>query len=508
MPVAEDSVFELPKWAKILFRFYAVIFLLGTIVVGVKLIYSVTTRGQELLAAVTGSMVSTSGIIAIALFASTLVILILQALYGIGVYKFKRWVLPVTLIISFNTLLIGLLNLLNINFTDIAELIGLLVGMVFMSLVAYAGIRYWNIFEGPARKLLIQVPLLLVMLPFIVFGALSQIFTDDPQINDNDLVFQPVEILSEFDNAHYSLPNIDDLPVQRQQSYESALAFAKDLEEKNLNNPEAINLINQTRGLTDNYIVASDKIGYQCPTLINNYGFDAVICSLNDIRDLAVLTSLRAGVEADTGNPDQAINTAVSIVRVGDLISNAEQPLLIEYLVGVALMNIGLESLERTINTSTSTSNQVITSAISKLEQSKIDTDAFADSLRREYMSMKDASESFEKFSNYFYQHNKTVNERAELFRKQIAVSSLGCNADTTNQQQEIEQLVDEIRLAQAKWPIISPNFIGKTLNSVMVASLNTAGQKGCDVNGLNQQVRELLRSRITAEPEPQDIDR
>lgn len=506
-PIEESVTYELPKWVKILFRFYAVIFLLGTIIVGIKLIHSVTTRGQELLTIVTDSVVSTSGIIAISLFAFALVVLILEVIYGIGVYKFKRWVLPLILTFSLSTLLIGLLNIVNLNFVGTVDLIGLLIGMSFMGLIGYASIKYWSTFTGSARKLLIQIPLILVLLPFIVFAILFQIFTDDAQINDSDLVLQPVEVLSEFDNAHYSITDIDGLSAQQRQSYETALTYAKELDGKNLSSSEAINLVNQTKGLTDDYIVASGKRGYQCPTSVNNYGFDAELCSLNYIRDLAVLTSFRAGVEADTGNKDQAISTAVSIVQLGDLVGNTEQPLLIEHLVGIALMNIGLESLERTLKTSATTSNQTIHSAVSDLEQSKINDTTFADSLRREYMGLKDASKSFEQFSNYFYQHNKTVNQRAEIFRMGVAISSQGCNADTSQEQREVEQQVEKIRMSATKWPVISPNFIGKILNSVVVASLNTAGQKGCEVNELNQSVQELLKKNITIEPELEIID-
>lgn len=502
-PQTEEVAAELPKWAKILFRFYAIVFLLYTIVVGIQLFYSVSTRGKELLAIVADSMVSTSGIVAIAAFA--LVVLALEVLYGVGVYKFRRWVLPLVLIFSFGTLLIGLLSLLKLNFDGITDLIGTLIGMAFMGTAGYAAVKYWSVFTGSARKLLIQIPLLLVLLPFILFATLSQIFTDDKHINDSDIVLQPVELLSQSDNAHYSLPDIDSLPAQQQQSYEAALGFAKEVQGTNLNNQEAINLINQTRSLTDAVIEASAKSGYQCPTSVNNYGLDAGLCSLNDTRDLAVLTAFRADVEADTGNTDQAIRTAVSVVQFGDLVGNTEQPALIEHLVGIAVINIGLESLERTLNTSATTSNQTIRSAISDLEQSKINNNnTFADSLRREYMGLKDASKSFEQFSNYFYQHNKTVNQRAEIFRMGVALSSQGCETDTTQGQKEVERLIEEIQLSPYEWPIISPNFIGKVLNSVMVASLNTAGQKGCEVNDFNDRVQGLLQSTITIELDPQ----
>ncbi len=503
IPEAEEEiVYGLPKWPKILFRFYAIVFLLYTLVVGIQLFYS------ELLAVVADPMVSTSGIVAIAALAFALVILVLAILYGIGVYTFRRWVLPLVLTFSFSTLLIGLLSLLKLNFDGITGLIGTLIGMAFMGTVGYAAIKYWSRFTGSARKLRIQIPLLLVLLPFILFATLSQIFTDDKQINDSDLVLQPVELLSQSNNAYYSLPDIGSLPAQQQQIYESALEYAKEAENTNLNNQEAINLINQTRSLTDAVIEASSKRGYQCPTSVNNYGLDAELCSLNDIRDLAVLTAYRANVEADTGNKERAIETAVSVVQFGGLVGNTEQPTLIEHLVGIAVMDIGLESLERTLSTSATTSNQTVRSAISSMEQSKIKDGTFADSLRREYMGLKDTSKSFEQFSNYFYQHNKTVNQRAEIFRMGVTISSQGCDADTTQEQLEVNELVEEIRQSPTKWPIISPNFIGKVLNSVIVGSPHTARLKGCEVNELNERVQGLLQSSLTIESETQDVDR
>lgn len=503
IPQTEEGVKQLPNWVKVLFRFYAVIFLLGTIVAGVTLVNSFTSRSQELLTLVFDSMVSTSGSIAIALYAFALVILILQVIYGMSIFRFKRWVLPLVLIFSFCTLLVGFLRLVNQNFTDIFDLTGLLIGMTFTGVVAYVAIKYWSKFTGSAKKLLIQISLFLIFLPFILFAILSQIFLDDPQINDSDLVLQPVELLSQSMNAYYSLPDIKNLSVRQQQTYDVALAYAKELEDKKLNNQEAINLVNQTKGLTDAVLEASSKNGYQCPTLVNNYSLDAEVCSLNSIRNLAILTSFRAGVEADIGNKDQAISTAVSIVKLGSLIANTEQPLLIEHLVGIAVINIGLESLERTLNTSATTSNQLLSSAISNLEQSKIDSNSFANSLRREYAGLKDTLETFEQFSNYFYQHNKTVNQQAEIFRMGVAISSQGCDAVASLEHLEVDQLVEEIRLSPTKWPVISPNFIGKVFNSTVVASLSSGSEKACKVNEFNQRVQKLLQNNIAVNLAP-----
>ncbi|MFT7507766.1 MAG: hypothetical protein ACI92I_000934 [Acidimicrobiales bacterium] len=498
IPTDENVVAGLPKWVKILFRFYAVVFLLGTIVVGAKLLHSY----RELTNAWGEGIVPTSVIIAVAC-----VILILEILYGIGIYRLKRWVLPITLTFSFSMVLIGLLNLINQNFTNITELIGSIIGISFMGLVGFASIKHWNTFGGSSRKLLIQVPLLLALLPLFLLTILTLLFPDDQQINDSDLILQPVEVLSEFNNAHYSLPDIDNLSVQELENYKSALTFARELDESDANSPEAISLVNQTRGLTDSFIAASYKQGYQCPTTVNNYSVNARYCNLNYHRSFATLTTLRTAVEADTGNSDQAIETAMSVIRMGSFMGNYKQSELLEYFTGIAMMKTGFESLERTLNNSTSTSNQAIISAISELEQLKVSDTAFANSLRKQYMTMKDASKTLAPFNNYLYQHNKTLNDMAESFRIQIPLTSLGCDTDTTVQKEEVEQHINQARLVYTPWSIVSPNIIGKTLSSVVIVSFNSAGERRCKVNNQNQAVQELLQNNITTELESQDDD-
>jgi len=496
-PLQASPTDELPKWVKILFRFYAIIFVLYTLLAGIYVVYGLTA-----LFSFTDFSSTPLKIGVIIFFVLGLIFLIFQILYGFGVYTFKRWVLPIALTFSFSTLLSGLLTLINNDYEGVAYLIGLLIGMTLMGILGYTSLKYWHYFEGSARKLIVQIPLLIVLIPVLVFTTLSQVFTDDPFINDSDIVLQPVELLPESDNAHYSIPNIENLSASERQTFDVALAYTKAFNEVNSSSTEAINFVNATKNLTDSYIAASTKIDYQCPTTVNNYTINAQTCNLNGIRDLALLTAFRARVEADTGNLEQAISTAVSVVKLGSLIGNTDHPLLLEYLVGIAVMNIGLESLERHLGESASTSNEASLAVLSELNESRINDTAYAQSLRREYMSHKDSTKSFAAFGSYFYQHNKTVNQQAEFFRKSAAVSSLGCSADKSQEQQEIERLVQEITESPSKLPIISPNFIGKTLNSVIFASLNIIDLKGCDVNEYNERIQKLLKGRIIQEPE------
>jgi len=249
--------------------FYIVFLLLGTIAVSL-FIHSVTSLIQEQSAIITDSQTSVSNTVATIPFTIIAIIVIMGIFYGIGLYKFRRWVLPLVITFSFITLLIGILKVINFNFTSITDLIILLAVMTFMGLAGFASIKYWSVSTGPARKLLIQIPLLLALLPFIVFATLLQLYPDDSQINDEDLVLQPTKILPKLDNAHYSLPDTDNLSLLQQQNYEAVLTYAKEIDEESLNNPKAIDLVHKTKELTDSYIDASDKRGYQCPTLLNN----------------------------------------------------------------------------------------------------------------------------------------------------------------------------------------------------------------------------------------------
>jgi hypothetical protein len=496
-----DSVsiekYELPKWVKILFRFHAIVFLVGTILFGTAIIYSVTTTGLKLLSIFTGPMILIPSIITTALFVFVLIIMILEVVYGISVYKFKRWVLPVTLTLSFSSILVGLLNIMNFKLADSAELIGSIIGVAFMSLISYIGIKYRNAFEGPARKLLVQIPLLLFLLPFIVFATLNQIFIDDSQLNDSDLVLDRIEILKESENAHYSFPVIDDFSEQQKQQYESALAFAKKPEVgESFDSVEAIDHLKNVENITDSFIEASDKRAYQCPSVTNEYGAATLLCSLNSIRDLAVLMSMRAGVEAELGNSDQAIETSMAIVRMGSLLSNAEQPITIEYLVGIALLSIGMDSLDKVLEQSSSTTIEKLERAASELEGYKLDGSSFATSLQRNYMSMKEDMKPFENFAGYVYHHNKTTNDLVEYTRKQITVAVAGCGTDYSNTYEQLNTYVEEEKKELGVVLLISPNSIGEILNSVVISSAMIFRERECELNELNQLLQGKLKEK------------
>ena len=79
------------------------------------------------LSSIVGDIIGLIGLIIL-----VLVLLSLEVLYGVGVYKCKRWVLPIALVFSLSSIVFGGIYLFNQNFSGIFELLGVLVGMAFM----------------------------------------------------------------------------------------------------------------------------------------------------------------------------------------------------------------------------------------------------------------------------------------------------------------------------------------------------------------------------------------
>ncbi len=226
------------------------------------------------------------------------------------------------------------------------------------------------------------------------------------------------------------------------------------------------------------------------------------MCSLTHINNLATLTLLRAEVEFANNDFDQALSTAIAVVSLGGLIGNSEYPTLIELLVGINTKNMGLQSIERMLNNPEITiSYQIAQSIIEILKQSRIKDTAFADSLCVEYMTSKETLATFEQFSNYFYQHNKTTNHRAEMYRIIIDLSLQECDVVAVNEQDYMNEFTEDILHLPTGWRVLLPNSVGKILNSVMFNPLLSASTLTCSVNELNEKIHDSLkRERDTSQ--------
>ncbi len=496
-PVPSVTLSEptMPKWFKWLFRTYAVLLLVGAIFVAVKFGLNIISQVGAFPLFLSESPLSPTNLFVIGFAALAALVIVLIIAYSVDLFRLRRWSLPVLLFFVVSSSLVAVLSMLRGNYANTGELIGIIVYLTIIFSIGYGAWSYRSAFFGPARKLWIQIPLLIVLVPIAFFSTLAQIYTDDDAINDADLILPSVTVLSETDNAHFALPKIDTLSPSERTAFDKAGEYYRALEKnENIDVGAASIVLGDLAEITDRFVRVSGASEYQCPSSVNTHGLDAVICPLHELRDMAQIVALRSYVEATQGNTEAALVSAFAPARLGKLVS-AEQPLLIEHLVGIALVRIGVESVERTVNQATSSLSVETSSAIAReLAVYEFDGSSLENSLKREYMSGKEVLRPFEQVGGYAFHYNSTNNEFAELARQNIEISGAECGDDLVQKMSALEASIDEERRSPMWWTLLKPNSIGGIMKSVFSSSLGGAREKECKLNEINETLQQRLR--------------
>ena len=501
-PTVVTDAQTLPTWVRWTFRFYAVYTLFLVIVTGANLVYSLIINNQNLMGELWGETFPLETIVIASFAIHGILLLLLLLFFAIGTFRYKRWVLPLILIFSFHAIIVTTLQIFIHQIGGLATFGFSILHLGLALLLSYAAVQYWSRFADSARRLLIQVPLLFLLLPYLVFPILFALFPDDKTINDQDLLLEPVALLAPEDNVYYALPDMENVSEHTQEAIDTSLRIMREEDTIiNTSDPMIQSLVEETKELTDAFLVAAERTGYQCPTSINNYSLEAELCSsLSNIQTLALLTSLRAQVETETTTVDEALLTATNIIQFGTHFTHAEQPQLIEYLVGMAVQGIGMNALEQILLVENVPSHNTITTVNAALERAKVSHASFADIFKLEYTLHRKTSEVLAENSNYFYQHNRTMNKLALNTRYQIAAVSKGCDADTSAEEAAVEEMLENTLSVQNISSFIQPNFIGKVLFSVIGTSITNLNDSTCELNERNQELQAQLQSKISSD--------
>ena len=490
----------LPKWVRWLFRFYAVYALFLMIASSFHLIYTLVSKNQGLMNDPVLSFgdsealpLATEVIISLAVHGALLSLLLVFVI--IGTLRLRKWVLPLVLIFSLHTIVVTTLSIFTGQLDGVAVLLFTLLNLGVAVVIGYPSMRYWSGFAGSTRRLLVQIPLLFFLLPHLVFPVLFALFPDDATINDQDLVLEPVVLLASEDNAHYALPNMDDHSEDIQELINTATRIMREDDGIDVTDPLVQSIVEETRELTDAFLVAAERVGYQCPTSVNNYSYDAVFCSIGDIQTLATLTSLRAQVEAETLGIDEGLLTAASIVQFSTHVTRAEQSPLIELLVGIAIQTTGMDAIEQILQTEEGPATSTVQAITTTLEEAEVPETALVNALRYEYTTHRETGKALAQYSNYFYQHNKTTNMFAQSTRYSIEAVEKGCGADTSAEEAAVEAMLDKALSAQNILTAVQPNFIGRVLFSVIASSFLGLNDSVCELNERNQELQNTLSS-------------
>lgn len=240
------------------------------------------------------------------------------------------------------------------------------------------------------------------------------------------------------------------------------------------------------------FAVASTKKYYQQPEFSRPETIQILteLPSLNKLRYLGVLKQKEALLAHEQGDGTQAIKIALQNVKLGKLMQETQGPLM-TMLVGIAISNLGHETLQDILASPTVSSHNFATA----FNIEKYEPDATKNDLpfRSEYQSMRSmlnmpsmGDTLSAKASNlmFWYKPNETHNMFVDLGTYWIDNTYKGCK-DVDERPKDgfphmgvFDQGGSDILFLSRVY--LTPNVVGKLLYSVVAASLNSANVKQC----------------------------
>jgi len=339
--------------------------------------------------------------------------------------------------------------------------------------------------------LLSLVGLLLFVLLFVITAG-----RDHGSIDDSDMLIQPASVLAEVDNAHYSLPVFDDFTNEQQVVIEAALDIARDYD---VADRESIQqAVTTTKPLTDAFIAASNRAGYQCPDALNNYSYGVEYCALSDIRDLAQLTMLRAYESMLSGEVDAAIEESLAVVSMASILTESQHH-KITHLVSMALYNMTHDQLVVILQDANDEQKVIIQQTIQEYSP---EPTKFANAMKAEYMSYKsmirtmdtntvsDQYGEFDKPGPYSLHPNRTTEKVYDFMKLRSEYYALPCIERSPVLEGLIQEEViasTDLTLSRSLGMLILPNRIGERFYVRIIAAM--AGDNYCDVESLYEEL-------------------
>lgn len=332
------------------------------------------------------------------------------------------------------------------------------------------------------RLLGLQIFTIITLLPATVFILLTVVFTDQSLQDDSLLRLQTVEPLAPENNLYATLTSFGtELPSVAKEAIELTKEYPTQWSQSTANQ-----LLQQLQPYVSAYVKANEQ-AYQCPSSVNDFAMDAEMCSLNLLRDYATIMKFAAITEAERGNITLAQEYAQAAITNGLTLVQSDNVTTIEYLVGLASINIGLDTLE--ILKQDDASNQQSISTL--LEDVSIPITTLRTPLQREYLGLRIAiDESLDLPQTYLYHPNRTRNELFTFMNKAIDNSATACDvsADTLSQTDiELREYVESVQ--RNTFNPTRPNLIGNIYLSVVLGSMSSVGKNVCDTNERIQNI-------------------
>lgn len=190
-------------------------------------------------------------------------------------------------------------------------------------------------------------------------------------------------------------------------------------------------LVSETDELATLYSAASERSRYQCLTELDSEVSGAVslpVCNGTNVQDLSRVMVARAVYFSNVGATAEARQHMQAVLEIGSLLlQDAGRKNMTDVLLGIRIMNLALDAVERDVLI-------VIDTASYQIEQSVLGR-----ALKGEYDWFKTAlaAGSFDvqkRRSTYAFQPNQTLNEYADVMRLNQQIVLTPCEMDVPPQ--------------------------------------------------------------------------
>jgi len=508
-----EELVLLPRLVKFLLRFYAVISLIGSLLF---LIANLTKDGTSSFfkhieftwLMITGSP---GTVLESWIFFIPILYFLLLAIYYVGLFRLRRWAVAITVFVVIGIVLRFLYRVLVVgnDFVWSTPLSLESFWVVLSIAVVVCSILYRKSLLGPGRKLWLQIPTIIALLPTTLFVGLSVIFVDNKTLNDAHVLPTDQSIVADADNAYLALILKEEMTTVELAALKKVSALHKDLisGEKIVNPSELHSVVTETKRISDAFIGASKLSSIQCPSYVNKMNLPVGGCELNTIRDTALLLYLRMIDGVNQGDYQDAVTASVAIVNFSHHFEQMSTNVsLIEYLVSSVVRKVGYDAIEYILSEIEKLHNQgLIEQSIvdeikiairSALEKTKPDANALVNSWQVEYESLKQASGfPMDVPSNYFWHPNRTLQNFADIIGLRIKHQLQVCGS--VEEKLSLQILESTMSKYVEKETIYSylfkPNAIGEILNSVVIPSESEYKSQYCTIEQRHGLLQETV---------------
>ena len=475
-----------PRWLSLMFKIWAVLGFVILSAISITIVISAIKTGVKL-EGLEGIDSFVSYVVS-GLYAAGFIGSVIYTIVYWGAFKLRKWVIPLLLVLSF----FSVVNAFAILFLQPVQQAGPIIHSLFSCLIAtaLAVLAYINrrYFIGTSWRSSPQVFFLVIALPALLVSSLSVLFPDLPDFNDADIVLHEVALPPKEGNAYFVLIEMNG--QVKEPAKETRDEYDQFLEGTAWNQGMVDATLAENEDALKNMRYAVTFPYYQCPSTAKSITINTELCPLSYLRGSAKMAGLSALSSARKGDFKGAIDDALMPVRIGQLLIDAPRTTLIDYLVGIAMKNIGLKTLN-IILTTYKIPSEILLPQIAEMEKYVQNEDGLKNSFRAEYMSQKSSMAFIRNIrSNFYLQPNRSFAEMAEDIRQRIILSGTQCyRLEQAMKDDEILFEKKNPKIVTWKLPFIR-NAIFEVLRSVVAASLHTVQTKRCETTTLGEQTR------------------